>query len=81
MVPYPIIDRFPDGVTENRMKEHFTHKIGANYNMGVILTLEQLSLDAWPTTGSGKISKKELATIALDYLRANPSASFSSYAV
>ncbi|KAK4143475.1 uncharacterized protein C8A04DRAFT_12413 [Dichotomopilus funicola] len=81
MVPYPIIDRFPDGVTEGDMKEHFTHKIGANYNMGAILTLKQLGLDAWPITGSGKVSKKELATIALDYMRANPDASFSSYAV
>ncbi|KAK4096245.1 acetyl-CoA synthetase-like protein [Parathielavia hyrcaniae] len=71
-VPYPIVERFPERVGESDMKEYFVNAVGSSYCLGTILTLEQLGMESWPMTATGKVMKRELERAALEYMTRNP---------
>lgn len=80
-VPYPIVERLPEGVSEGDMKEYFINAVGSSYCLGTILTLEQLGMRDWPMTTTGKVLKRELECAALEYVRKNPQLQLAAYAV
>ncbi|KAH6850540.1 hypothetical protein B0I37DRAFT_116352 [Chaetomium sp. MPI-CAGE-AT-0009] len=80
-VPYPIVERLPEGVTEGDMKEYFTNAVGSSFSLGTILTLEQLGMKSWPMTASGKLFTRELECAALEYMRNHAQLGLSPYAI
>ena len=70
-VPYPIVERLPEGVSEGEMREFFVNTVGANFGLGAVLTLGQLGMEGWPLTTTGKVLKWELECAALKYLQQN----------
>jgi hypothetical protein len=80
-VPYPVIERLPEGVSRGDMREYFTNAIGSSYSIGTILTLEQLGMESWPMTATGKVSKRELESAAVAYMRNHPQVGLDSYAI
>jgi len=78
-VPYPILERLPDGVRESDVVEFLTNSTGISNTLGSVLTLEQLGMKTWPLTASGKVMKRELEVAALKYL--GESGALSGYAV
>lgn len=80
-VPYPIVERLPDGVSPGDMREHFVNVTGSSYSLGAILTLEQLGMESWPLTASGKVFKRELECAAVECMRKHPQLGLASYAI
>jgi len=78
-VPYPILERLPDGVSESDVVEFLANSTGISNTLGSVLTLQQLGLHVWPLTPTGKVMKRELEAATLRYL--GKSDVLSGYAV
>ena len=80
-VPYPILERLPEGVRPGDMNEYFINTVGSSFSLGTILTLAQLGMESWPLTASGKLLKRELECAAVEYIRKHPQSGLGSYAI
>lgn len=77
-VPYAVLERFPEGVTESDVREIVVNEIGSTYSLGGALSLEQLGMEGWPMTATGKISKLDLQRAAFQWVMGQ---GFSGYAI
>ena len=80
-VPYPIVERLPEGVRPGDMNEYFINAVGSSFSLGTILTLGQLGMESWPLTASGKLLKRELECAAVEYIRKHRHSGLGSYAI
>ncbi|KAK3297264.1 uncharacterized protein B0H64DRAFT_440737 [Chaetomium fimeti] len=80
-VPYPIVDRLPEGTSQGDMREYFSNAVGSSYCLGTVLTLEQLGMKSWPLTVTGKVLKRELEYAATEYMRKHPQLGLASYTI
>jgi hypothetical protein len=69
-VPVIILERLPSGVTVANIRDHCINEVNAAYSFGGVLTLEELGMDRWPFTPTGKIHRLELQRAALKCLEA-----------
>ncbi|KAK4121884.1 acetyl-CoA synthetase-like protein [Parathielavia appendiculata] len=78
-VPFAILERLPEGVTEADIAEHCVNAMGTIYGLAGISSLEQLGMEGWPRTAeTGKVSKKALQRVALQWLEKQE---FTAYAL
>jgi hypothetical protein len=78
-VPCAILERLPEGVAESDIAEHCVNTIGSTHGLAGILSLEQLGMEDWPRTAeTGKVSKKALQRLALQWLEKQE---FTAYAL
>lgn len=77
-VPCAILERLPEGVAESDIAEHCVNTVGATHGLAGVLSLEQLGMEDWPRTAeTGKVSKKALQRLALQWLEKQE---FTAYA-
>ncbi|CCC12916.1 unnamed protein product [Sordaria macrospora k-hell] len=76
-MPYVILDRLPENVTAIDVNEMFLQMVGSGFSLGEVVTLEELGLDGWPLTITGKVRRHQLQKIAVAYFKTKDTSGYA----
>lgn len=76
-MPYVVLSHLPENVTATDVNEMFLQMVGSGFSLGEVLTLEELGLDGWPLTITGKVQRHHLQKIAVAYLKTKDTSGYA----